>query len=317
MLLGSDRVVDAGPDHLEPCHRQLDATGRPRFFPHRPRQGDTGLLGERAERAPHRLGDLFLGQDTLHVARAVAHDQERDLPARPGRHDPAAQGDRLTYVRAQLADLDRRHASSAGSWGLKNGALSLALLLGGVNAACMNYRPPPRPLSPAASAAAPTQVWSTRAGRPFHRQRGAAGRHALRRRGGSQGLRGGSHQRRGPVVAAPVWNCGGRRARVGRHGLRGQLASRRARLRPRPRHRASASGGRRPARSALRWRSPAVCSSSPRSAATSSAWARKTGRSAGGGGLACRGWRRSRSARAPWSSRPSTRSSGWARPTAW
>jgi len=31
----------------------------------------------------------------------------------------------------------------------------------------MNYRPPPKPLSPAASAAAPTQVWSTRAGRRF------------------------------------------------------------------------------------------------------------------------------------------------------
>jgi outer membrane protein assembly factor BamB len=50
---------------------------------------------------------------------------------------------------------------------VRNGALSLALLLGSVNAACINFRPPPRPLSAEASAGAPTQVWSTRAGRRF------------------------------------------------------------------------------------------------------------------------------------------------------
>lgn len=50
---------------------------------------------------------------------------------------------------------------------LKNGALSLALLLGGVNAACINYRPAPAPLAPALSAGAPSQVWSARAGRRF------------------------------------------------------------------------------------------------------------------------------------------------------
>ncbi len=48
---------------------------------------------------------------------------------------------------------------------MKNGALSLALLLGGVNAACINFRPAPAPLSPAVSGDAPTQVWSARAGR--------------------------------------------------------------------------------------------------------------------------------------------------------
>ncbi len=52
-------------------------------------------------------------------------------------------------------------------WGVKNGALSLALVLGGVNAACVNYRPAPRPLGAETSAGAPTQVWSTRAGRRF------------------------------------------------------------------------------------------------------------------------------------------------------
>jgi outer membrane protein assembly factor BamB len=58
---------------------------------------------------------------------------------------------------------------------MKKGALSLALLLGGVNAACINFRPAPLPLSPAASAAAPAQVWSTRAGRRFTGQLSLAG----------------------------------------------------------------------------------------------------------------------------------------------
>jgi len=43
--------------------------------------------------------------------------------------------------------------------------LSLALLLGAVNAACVNPRPAPEPLSPAVAGDAPAQVWTTRAGR--------------------------------------------------------------------------------------------------------------------------------------------------------
>ncbi|HUF35289.1 MAG TPA: PQQ-binding-like beta-propeller repeat protein [Gemmatimonadales bacterium] len=45
--------------------------------------------------------------------------------------------------------------------------MSLALLLGSVNAACINFRPAPAPLPPALSATAPDQVWSARAGRRF------------------------------------------------------------------------------------------------------------------------------------------------------
>jgi len=45
--------------------------------------------------------------------------------------------------------------------------LSLALLLGGVNAACINFRPAPRPLAPAAAGDAPTPVWTAQAGRRF------------------------------------------------------------------------------------------------------------------------------------------------------
>ncbi|MGH7525881.1 MAG: PQQ-binding-like beta-propeller repeat protein, partial [Gemmatimonadales bacterium] len=44
-------------------------------------------------------------------------------------------------------------------------ALSVALLLGGVNAACVNMRPPPAPLAPEMTSGAPDQVWTARAGR--------------------------------------------------------------------------------------------------------------------------------------------------------
>jgi eukaryotic-like serine/threonine-protein kinase len=45
--------------------------------------------------------------------------------------------------------------------------LSLALLIGGVNAACVNFRPPPAPVAANVAGDAPTPVWSTRAGRRF------------------------------------------------------------------------------------------------------------------------------------------------------
>ena len=47
------------------------------------------------------------------------------------------------------------------------GAFSLVLLLGGVNAACVGYRPPPATpqQTGSVSGAAPTQVWAVRAGR--------------------------------------------------------------------------------------------------------------------------------------------------------
>jgi outer membrane protein assembly factor BamB len=45
--------------------------------------------------------------------------------------------------------------------------LSLALLLGGVNAACINFRPPPKPLAATLTGDAPTPVWTAHAGRRF------------------------------------------------------------------------------------------------------------------------------------------------------
>jgi outer membrane protein assembly factor BamB len=48
---------------------------------------------------------------------------------------------------------------------LIRGALSLAMLLGSVNAACVNFRPPPAPIAASAAGDAPTPVWTRRAGR--------------------------------------------------------------------------------------------------------------------------------------------------------
>lgn len=51
--------------------------------------------------------------------------------------------------------------------GLRRGALSVALLLGSVNAGCLNFRPPPVPVAASAAGEAPTPVWTSRAGRRF------------------------------------------------------------------------------------------------------------------------------------------------------
>jgi len=48
---------------------------------------------------------------------------------------------------------------------LTRGALSLALLFGSVNAACVNFRPPPAPIAASAAGDAPTPVWTVQAGR--------------------------------------------------------------------------------------------------------------------------------------------------------
>ena len=43
--------------------------------------------------------------------------------------------------------------------------MSLAVLLGSVNAGCVNFRPPPTPLAASVAGDAPTQVWTARVGR--------------------------------------------------------------------------------------------------------------------------------------------------------
>lgn len=75
--------------------------------------------------------------------------------------------DRLPNVRAKITDAYRRHAVSVGRGGLRRGALSLAFLLGSVNAACVNFRPPPSPVAATLAGDAPTPVWTVRAGRRF------------------------------------------------------------------------------------------------------------------------------------------------------
>ena len=51
--------------------------------------------------------------------------------------------------------------------GLRRGAFSLALLVGGVNAACVNLHPRAAPLSADVSRGAPSELWTTHAGRRF------------------------------------------------------------------------------------------------------------------------------------------------------
>jgi outer membrane protein assembly factor BamB len=50
---------------------------------------------------------------------------------------------------------------------LRQRALSVALLVGSVNAACVNFRPAPVPLAASAAGDAPTPVWTSKAGRRF------------------------------------------------------------------------------------------------------------------------------------------------------
>ncbi|HEY3012719.1 MAG TPA: PQQ-binding-like beta-propeller repeat protein [Gemmatimonadales bacterium] len=45
--------------------------------------------------------------------------------------------------------------------------MSLVLLVGGVNAGCVNFRPPPAPIAASVAGHAPTPVWTARAGRRF------------------------------------------------------------------------------------------------------------------------------------------------------
>jgi outer membrane protein assembly factor BamB len=48
---------------------------------------------------------------------------------------------------------------------MARGALSVALVMGSVNAACVNPRPAPRAIAPEMSGAAPEQMWTSRVGR--------------------------------------------------------------------------------------------------------------------------------------------------------
>ncbi len=101
----------------------------------------------------------------MHRSGAISYDDERDLAAGARGDNPAAHRDRLADVRAKSADLYCRHAVSNGRMRPSRGALSLALLLGGVNAGCMNFRPPPAPLAASVAGDAPTPVWTRKAGR--------------------------------------------------------------------------------------------------------------------------------------------------------
>jgi len=67
--------------------------------------GHHRLLGEASVELPRGLVHLLLDEDALGDARAVAEHRERHLAVTAGGLDPAAHGDRLADVPAQILDL--------------------------------------------------------------------------------------------------------------------------------------------------------------------------------------------------------------------
>src|SRR5438270_2122627 len=104
VLLGGDRKLGARPEDLQVRRLELDAARRARIGPDTPRHLERSLLSKFPERIPDFRRYIFLGDHRLQVARAVPHDDERDLPARAGRRHPAAHGNRLPGVLQKLFD---------------------------------------------------------------------------------------------------------------------------------------------------------------------------------------------------------------------
>src|SRR6266545_4444040 len=104
VLLGRDWEIVARSDDLQVRGRELDAARRAPVGAHDAADFERRLLREPAERLPGRVRHVALGENRLQVARAVADDDERDLPARAGGHHPAADGDRLADELRQRFD---------------------------------------------------------------------------------------------------------------------------------------------------------------------------------------------------------------------
>ena len=148
----------------------------------------------------------FLDRTPCTVPVPSRSTSERDLPARPGRDDPAAHGDRLAHVRAQLADPYRRHASFRCEEGDVLGSVESSPAPGrrqrglratpaGAPPAPWRRRPTPRGIR-RRTAGAPAQVWRAKAGRRFTGRLVAGGRDDLRGQRGPKGVRRRSGQRR-------------------------------------------------------------------------------------------------------------------------
>src|SRR5258705_2467542 len=106
VLLRRDRELGTRSEDLQVRRLQLDAAPPrcARVRPHAARQLQRSLLSKFPERVPDLGRHIFFGDDRLQIARAVAHHDERDLPARASRRDPAAHRDRLAGVPRKLFD---------------------------------------------------------------------------------------------------------------------------------------------------------------------------------------------------------------------
>src|SRR5690606_23037776 len=76
VLLRLDRVLLARPDDLETLERQLVTARCARVSADAAGHVNARLLGQRLKVGPDLLADLFLNDDALHDAGAVAHDDE-------------------------------------------------------------------------------------------------------------------------------------------------------------------------------------------------------------------------------------------------
>src|SRR5215210_2372970 len=167
MLFGTDGIIGAGAQQVDRLDRELVASGGAWLLAHHTGDPHTAFLSQGRKRVPARLRHLFLGQNSLDIPGAIPDHHEGDLSAGAGGGHPALDVHGLAHMGVKRADVRDGHALSAGRVGRFRGALSVALLLGGVNAACMNFRPPPKPVSVTLAGDAPAPVWSARAGRRF------------------------------------------------------------------------------------------------------------------------------------------------------
>ena len=107
VLLGRDRIGialgnalhDLGGFHLEFVAARGAFVGA-----HLPGDDQGGFLRQALERVPHLGRNLALDDHALHQTGAVADDGEEQLAALPQVIEPAANGDRLAFMTAELRD---------------------------------------------------------------------------------------------------------------------------------------------------------------------------------------------------------------------
>src|SRR5262250_102213 len=106
VLLRLNRILGGEVDDAELVDAELESTRRAVVAANRPPNCD-GRLGRHLVDRLERFGrDVLDPRDALQVPRAVAHDQEADLPLRSLLVDPSLEQDGFPDVVAELADVD-------------------------------------------------------------------------------------------------------------------------------------------------------------------------------------------------------------------